>query len=235
MIRKSLKLRKTDIYVILIVMAVVYIIGNIVMVLATESDEKVIEAGTALAMASFIVYELMTSIGGSYKRWFNIEVSMGNTRKGFFVSQFIISVVRVALEYALLVILHFVNIAIINKLYPGQELAFSFDIILFSIYVPVVCLIFITFQMLAGSAWLKEKKIMLVFTWIIWMGICILPGRISDAVKDDKNTALANVGHFFINIFQNTNKIVIVLAGLALSLIMYAAAYLMTRKQEVEN
>ena len=89
--------------------------------------------------------------------------------------------------------------------------------------------------MLAGSAWLKEKKIMLVFTWIIWMGICILPGRISDAVKDDKNTALANVGHFFINIFQNTNKIVIVLAGLALSLIMYAAAYLMTRKQEVEN
>ena len=134
MIRKSLKLRKTDIYVILIVMAVVYIIGNIVMVLATESDEKVIEAGTAFAMASFIVYELMTSIGGSYKRWFNIEVSMGNTRKGFFISQFIISVVRVALEYALLVILHFVNIAIINKLYPGQELAFSFDIILFSIY-----------------------------------------------------------------------------------------------------
>lgn len=236
MILKELGLRKNEICIVTILLSVFFIIGNIVMVcIGADEDGKIMEFGTFLGIILIVLYGCMCALSGTYKNTFNLYVSMGCTRRHTFISYIVNSLAIFAVEYVFLLILHGINIAIINAVYPANSNIISMDKGLFSWYVLVVCIAIVTFQVVAGSLNMKFGAKTQYVVMIIWMAICILPGRISNAMENGENGILAKIGYTVKDIFTNGNHCAIVIICLAVCVLLMLISYLISAKQEVEE
>ncbi len=126
--------------------------------------------------------------------YFDVELSMGSTRKEFFVSHFALSLLAIAEVFALTVLLCKVEEALNRIQYAGADVGMELLPYLLRLGIPIIVLLVIVAD-LVGAFFLRFGKLVLAATWIAWMFLCIGVPRIHDAAEEAPRSFWGRIGN----------------------------------------
>lgn len=234
MILKVLKQRISEMWVLLGVSAFAYILGTIlfVVIMGIDKESTTFEIATLIeAIAATMVLIITGSF--TFSSNYNMAVGMGAVRKSYIPSYYLVNLIFIFAEYGLVVVSHFIESAQINMLYPSYEKEAGIENVLFTEYTIPVLLLLGAIQLVAGCCMLKFGKKAFWVMWVMWMALCIVPGRIGDIVENNPQGEVANVinsiGRFFQSVSMPVINVVIVLITVG----CLAITWLMARRQQV--
>lgn len=213
------------------------LIGVILLQILIRTDRSIdtyFPLGTLLGAVVFCVYAFLVSVTG-FRQYFNVEISMGCTRKNFFFSYFAVSVLSNLVGVLLVLAIGRAEGILYTVLYPhmamDKEINFLFYIGKFGI--PVSFAIAIVGVFCSAMILRFGRKAFWVF-WMIWMIGCIGGPQIQNAVADSPNSLLGMLGSMVLRgiraVPRNVWAILVTMFCAACLLI----SYLIVRKQQVD-
>ena len=138
-----------------------------------------------LAMLFFAFVEVVV--------YFNVELSMGSTRREFFVSNFVVCLLATAEVFVLTVLLYKVEEAL-NRIQGAGGKTIQLLPYLLRIGIPIVALLVIVAG-LVGAIFLRFGRPVMVIAWIAWMFLCIGVLRIHDAAEEAPDSLWGRIGN----------------------------------------
>ena len=159
---------------------------------------------------------------------FNLALGMGRTRKSFFVSEVLMEIFKYSIIFFAGFISYIIQKNIFSDLQEKTGLThfFRWDIIIIAVLGGTA--VSILFSMLTVK---YEKKII----WVIYMLLCLLPGRIEEAMQKNDNLLLAKFGHWIIKILDNIDKTKCMMAGGVVIVIFLAVSPFITLNQDIKS
>ncbi len=125
--------------------------------------------------------------------YFNVELSMGSSRKEFFVSYLVMTLLAVVEIFALTAVLCTAEEALNRVQSAGGEMIKLLPELI-RIGVPIVVLLVIVAG-LVGALFLYFGRPVLVAAWIAWMFLCIGVPRIHDAAEETPGSFWGRIGN----------------------------------------
>ncbi len=193
-----------------------------------------IPVGIILSAALGLLILLILSVV-QFMMHFNLSVSMGTSRKNFFLAHMLNTL---ALHLAALLILAAVSpleIFAWKLFFPDMVMKAGFWESVCSVLkygVPaILCEIFT--GSLCAALWLRFGKIAGVTLWILWMVLCMAGPRIFSAHMEAPDSFWGKISGAIIGFFTSASVLKLVVSGLIFALIALAGAYACIRKQEV--
>ena len=125
--------------------------------------------------------------------YFNVELSMGSSRKEFFVSHLVVALLAVAEIFVLTAVLCTAE-EILNRIQcaGGETVKLLPELIRFGI--PIIVLLVIVAG-LVGALFLCFGRPVLAAAWIAWMFLCIGVPRIHDAAAEVPDSFWGRIGN----------------------------------------
>lgn len=215
-----------------------WLIGSVMMAVVFHFNpaEDRPEAGIATLLAAMILlfYVLIVGIFG-FATEFNLAVGMGLTRKQFMpaylAATFMIEAVLAVFLYGL----HFLETQGMRFFYSDLKEARAVGTILFSGYLIPGLLLLSAVQIFVGSILLKYGRKVMWFFWALWMVLCLLPGRISEAMADEPDTLPARFGFGVQKVLQALDGAVGIVLFLAVLSALLAVSVCLIRRQQVTS
>ena len=211
-----------------------YIVGDILCQIIMRTDKDVnsyFAAGTVVGgcvAALFIVLLLAVEVSVH----FNLEISMGFTRKYFWASYFTVSFAGCILNVAFLAVLNAVENSFLKMLYPGWENEIDFQPYLLK-WGLLAALILAVAGCLCGILIMRFGRKAFWTLWALWMiGFLGVP-RIADAVESAPNSLFGKIGNAaagFAGSIPLQNWVVFAIVASVAGL---AASYILIRRQQV--
>lgn len=198
--------------------------------MANEEKQTWFLLGTVLAFTCCVMLGTITGMI-NYGTSFNMMVTMGRTRKEFYVANFVSSIVNNLLGMAAILLFAALERGFGMLVYQEAEYeaieGFLFDFRVIIAYVLGMAVL----RMVLGALFLRfGNKLM----WVIW-GICILVGIMAKGISravESKNAVmlwLQEAGKGFLHL----EKVLQVFIMLAVSAVLVVGAWLLTRKRAV--
>lgn len=161
-----------------------------------RQEAQYIPLGTIMALGLCGLGILFTQIF-QIELIFDLEISMGSTRRTFFLSYLLVQALYNVGNYILLVLLVLLEkkirpFLIAQDITVGKkaELIWSWTIR----YGFPALLVFTIVSILFGTLWMYFGKVAGVILWILWMALCLGGPNIADAVTDAPNSILGRIG-----------------------------------------
>ncbi|MBO7386607.1 MAG: hypothetical protein J6U15_02270 [Lachnospiraceae bacterium] len=140
------------------------------------------------------VFVLLFGVAFSERNSFTLAVTMGVTRKNYFLSRYVVLLLQIILTLAAMALM----IGIDKFMFPGAEHESMFDVFKVSpVTLIVVCLIFPVFSMFMGMLYVRFERKFFWAVWALWMlGSLGIPRALS-AMGERPDSTIAKIGFFF--------------------------------------
>lgn len=212
--------------------------GTVLFELIMRLEEVHDELPTTFEMAFFIAFVcyIVNFFGygiSGVNQSFNQVVGMGCTRKNFFIGHSLTCLINSLVGAATLMLVYVTEHWRLRAwwgAYPCETDFLSFatpGIVCFIVLALAVFQLFVSFVMLRF-----EKKAFWVF-WALWMFGCLVVPRIVDDVEDGKQSALAKLGNFAIDVVTAIPAGTWLIIGSVITLGMYTISYFGFKRQHV--
>ena len=195
MIKKNLLVELKDIFAFI---AIPFAGGLFGMVISTiiyfaSGREFYMELSSFMVMIVG-VFCLLFGVAFSERNSFTLAITMGVTRKNYFLSRYIVLLLQIVLTLAAMALM----IGIDKLIFPGAVHQSMLNLLSISpVTVIVVCLIFPVFSMFMGMLYVRFDRKFFWAVWGIWMlGSLGIP-RALTAMSDRPDSAIAKIGFFF--------------------------------------
>ena len=212
--------------------AVGLILHTIIMRLDSTA-ESYFSMGTIMAMVMGVMYCFILSIT-QIRLYFNMEISMGCTRKQFFVSYFVVCLV-VDLVYPLaLAVLGIGENALNRAWYPN--LTNEIDLVPYILKWGIPTAILITIAAgFCGVLLLRFGRPAFWILWAIWMILAIGLPQIHDAMKEAPDSLFGRIGNAVFGAFGGVSRSAVIGAAAILGLACLAGSWFFVRRQQVTS
>ena len=201
-----------------------------------RQEAQYIPLGTIMALGLCGLGILFTQIF-QIKLIFDLEISMGSTRRTFFLSYLLVQALYNVGNYILLVLLVLLEkkirpFLIAQDITVGKkaELIWSWTIR----YGFPALLVFTIVSILFGTLLMYFGKVAGVILWILWMALCLGGPNIADAVTDAPNSILGRIGLGIAGISSFFSGVVGIITGIIILAVVLAAIYYMIQRQAVQ-
>ena len=237
-IKSLLKIEAADISIMMIIVVVVMISGGVIdyFLYSGSTSEMVAEIGVIMAIASYVLYELVFE-GIGMGQIFNNSLAMGVTRKRFFPSYVILCIMKNTLGLLIIIVLGAVERLYCRNVFY-DNVHEDVYMILFTgrgLFITISLMLLVTvISVFVGALILRFGKKAFWPMWFVWMIVCLLPGKIGKMIDPDGKISdmLGKNVHMFLNadVFVPVWSIIF----LALCAIFYLITYrLIIKKQRV--
>lgn len=163
---------------------------------------------------------------------FNLEVSMGCTRKHFFVSYYLVSFVELLLNWGLMILLNVIDRRLSRWMYPELTEEVNYFPYLLKWELPVTAGI-VTLGVFCGAVLMRFGKKAFWVLWCLWMILCIGGPRVWNAVEDAPGSVFGRIGTGIGMIVKAVPTDTWIGSILCISLLGAVAAYLLLKRQQV--
>ncbi len=211
-----------------------FLVGQILHALILHTDPTAthsVPLGSILAAAAAVVFVIMESTS-SIRTLFHMEVSMGCTRKRFYVSFFTVQLTSCAAAFLLLLFLAWIENDLNAWLYPGLAAKLDFMEGLLKWGVPAALAV-TTVGDFCGTLLMRFGRTAFWILWAVWMLLCVGFPQVHDAIEEAPGSFFGVLG---MRILEMTGKVPTGgwMALLAAAVIGCAVgAWQIIRKQEV--
>ena len=179
---KDLRLHKNGILGQLLVLLGAFLFGVILVTIIMLTDDDPGSwfcMGTLMAGLVLVAIALFTSAFG-YPQEFMLALSMGRTRKEFMVSYYLRMLVTLLLGWALVLLLHRIELSVYPLLFPQYENEIFFGFLTnWRVMLPVFLLLPVL-SMFLGALYGKYGKKGLMGFYFIWLFCCFVLPRMFD-------------------------------------------------------
>ena len=179
---KDLRLHKNGLLLISLglVCAAAFGMVLVAIIMHTEDDPGTwFCMGTLIASLVLMMLSLFTSAWG-YPQEFMLALSMGRTRKDFLFSYYLRMMVQLILGWAVILLLHQIELRACTVLYPQYENEIYFSFLTdWRVLVPVFLLLPIL-SMFLGALYSRHGKKGLFVFYLVWMFCCFILPRMFD-------------------------------------------------------
>lgn len=234
--KKQLRLQRSDwlIGVPLILGGMIFGIALMVFLVNMEGISETkgyIPMGTLLGMIMGGFFCAMVMVGALPVN-FNLQVSLGCTRKRFFVSYYLTWTLGALAYYALLLALWRAECLLYGRLWPTLECRADFGGPLLRWGIPV-CVVLPTVAGFMGTLVMRfGRKAGIVF-WVAWMVVCLGGPRVADAMEEAPDSVYGRIGTGILELCNTVPGGVWAAGILAVALVCLAGAYGIIRRQQV--
>lgn len=182
--------------------------------------------GCALALFIVIILAVQISIH------FNLEISMGFTRKYFGISYFTVSYVGCLLNVGFLTVLNLAENSFLKMLYPGWSNEVNLQPYLIR-WGALAALVLTVLGSFCGILLMRFGRKAFWTLWVLWMAGCLGIPRITDAMEDAPGSLFGKIGNAaagFVGSIPLQNWVIFAVCA---SIAGLAASYLLIRRQQV--
>lgn len=233
MIKKQFSIQWRDWILMLAFEAGAFLFGFILFsVIMRFSDESTYFAmGTVMGAMMALIFSVVQSLSGM-QIYFNVEISMGMTRKQFLVSYLMTCFCANILNMVLLVGLNALENTLLRTIYAGltEEINFLPYLIRWAFPAAVLLAVYGGF---CGTLLLRFGRKAFWIMWVLWMFGCLGIPKISDAVTENPESVYGKIGVFLGDVLRGISPNVWITAACVLGIGAFAGMWIILRKQEV--
>ena len=236
MIKKQFQIRYKDLFGILATAAASFAASTILLtvIMAYGKENTVFEIGTFMVIVMIIVLSIMVGTV-KFTTQFNNAISMGKTRKNFFVSYTVVTIVMTSLEAIMVYAFHYIERMEFRIFYTAIPLEFDMSTVLRVPYVMMAVLLCSTLQLLLGSMVLRFGRKFFWAIWAVYMMICLLPSRVEKAMDSGSDSVLATFGRWVSTVFSGLTPQFLFLWSVIFIVVCLVISGMSLRKQQVIN
>lgn len=196
-----------------------------------KGQDTYVAIGTVVTVMMALLYSAIMTLS-MFRFYFNIEVSMGSTRKDFFLSFFGINILWNLVYVGVVALICQAENSLCRVWFPASSNELDFLPYVARWGIPLAFLLPMVMG-LCSAAILRYGKKMSGILLILWMTLCIGGPRVSEAVRKAPNSLFGKLGRGIMAIIRllpgNIWLCLMAVGGLA----CLGAAYLIMRRQEV--
>lgn len=234
--KKQLRLQRRDwlIGVPMILGGMLFGIAVMVFLVKMEGISEIkgyIPVGTLLGMIMCGVFCGLVMIGALPVN-FNLQVSLGCTRKQFFVSYYLTWMLGVLVYYALLLALWRAECLLYERLWPALECGADFGGPMLRWGIPV-CVVFPIVGGFLGAMIMRFGRKAGIVLWVVWMVVCLGGPKVADAMEEAPDSVYGRIGTGILELCNTVPGGVWAAGILAVALLCLAGAYGIVRRQQV--
>lgn len=235
MIRKYVYVTKAEIKFSLGILICSFLGGQLIAALMRmfgDGDEKIVTMSTLFMISAIAFIALIQGMMGIVGE-FNLIVGMGVTRKQFFTSFSLYTIIEYLIFTGFVYVGYFLEQGILKMVYDEREKLVPMNGFLLTPYVIPALFLLLGFSFCCGALVLKFGKKIFWGLWAIWMFCCFFLSRIVHGLEKNMSgevtEELINFGKRIVQWGEGVHCI-IMFVGAA---ILFYTAYLMIRKQRV--
>lgn len=192
-----------------------------------------VELGTIIGSATWLLFvgiTLLSEVGAN----FNMEISMGFTRKEFFVSFYAAVLIFDLLCVPLIFVFNCVERMVLSGIFRNMEVEWSVYPFLLKWGIPIsVAVIFV--MGFWGALMLRFGKKAGVILWCLWMFGAVFVPRVLDTAEAAPTSLFGKIGVCLANVLHRVPGNGWIFLIVLLSVLSLAGSYLILRKQQVTN
>lgn len=204
-IKSLLKIVAGDIGIMMVIVSVVMIAGGVIdyFLYSGSTSETVVELGIIMAIASYVLYELIFE-GIGMGQIFNNSLAMGVTRKRLFPSYVILCIMKNTIGLLIIIVLGAAERFYCRRAFPDNAKEDVY-MVLFTgrgLFITISLMFLVSIiAVFVGALILRFGKKAFWPLWAVWMMACLLPGKLGKVIDPDgeiSNMLGKNV-HMFLN------------------------------------
>ncbi|MDD3795678.1 MAG: hypothetical protein PHE06_06875 [Lachnospiraceae bacterium] len=209
---------------------IVFCVIQLIVHFTDMSYQQFVSIGTTFGCVVAVFYALVIEIQVGY--YFNLEISMGCTRKHFFLAFYLVNLVFGLLTLVLLSAICMAEMGLNRLLHPGVESMFNILPHFPSIGIgvaaalPMVC-------GFAGALNMRFGKKAFWVLWGIWMFAWIGIPQISEAAENAPGSIFGRIGNGVSALLKMVPGNIWIVLAVTSSLACFAGSFLILRKQAV--
>lgn len=236
-LKKQLKVMLDEILFFYLLILGGCLAGVIIMQILIRVDKSIdtyFPLGALIGAMMFLFYAFIVTITG-FRQYFNMEISMGCTRKQFFFSYFTVSVLGNAVGGLLVRAFGHAEETVYPVLHPHMSMEYGASMLSYAIRYCIPAALVVTIFGIFFSAMMLRfgRKAFWVF-WTLWMIGCIGGPRIYDAVSESPKSVLGMLGGALYQGFRSVPGTIWRMAVVILCMACLVISYVIVRKQQVE-
>ena len=237
-IKSLLKIVAGDIGIMMVIVSVVMIAGGVIdyFLYSGNTSETVVEIGIIMAIASYVLYELIFE-GIGLGQIFNNSLAMGVTRKRLFPSYVILCIMKNTIGLLIIIVLGAAERFYCRRAFPDNAKEDVY-MILFTgrgLFITISLMFLVSIiAVFVGALILRFGKKAFWPLWAVWMMAYLLPGKLGKMIDPDGE--ISNMLGKNVHMFLNADVFVPVwsIIFLALCGIFYLITYkVIIKKQSV--
>lgn len=233
-LKKQMSILKKDLLYTPLFVFGVGLAGIILHYIIVRTDDTTVTCfpmGTLLAMIMLMIVGLILA-GMSVSTYFNVEISMGSTRRQFFWTYYFFYVLYYLLAVCILAIFNEIENYVLTVLYPAMEIEIKFTSyiwkygILIAVAMPILSILF-------GMLILHFGTKAFWVLWALWMFGCIGIPRIIDAVEEAPQSLFGRIGTWVGNLIFHIPSSVWIGVALIGYIVCMISSWKLMKKQQV--
>ena len=237
-IKSLLKIVASDIGIMMVIVSVVMIAGGVIdyFLYSGSISETVVEIGIIMAIASYVLYELIFE-GIGMGQIFNNSLAMGVTRKRLFPSYVILCIMKNTIGLLIIIVLGAAERFYCRRAFPDNAKEDVY-MVLFTgrgLFITISLMFLVSIiAVFVGALILRFGKKAFWPLWAVWMMACLLPGKLGKMIDPDGE--ISNMLGKNVRMFLNADVFVPVwsIIFLALCGVFYLITYkVIIKKQSV--
>ena len=237
-IKSLLKIVAGDIGIMMVIVSVVMIAGGVIdyFLYSGSTSETVVEIGIIMAIASYVLYELIFE-GIGLGQIFNNSLAMGVTRKRLFPSYVILCIMKNTIGLLIIIVLGAAERFYCRRAFPDNAKEDVY-MVLFTgrgLFITISLMFLVSIiAVFVGALILRFGKKAFWPLWAVWMMACLLPGKLGKMIDPDGE--ISNMLGKNVRMFLNADVFVPVwsIIFLALCGVFYLITYkVIIKKQSV--
>lgn len=189
-----------------------------------EPDTTVFPLGSFLTILIMVLISVLAA-GSRMLSRFNMEISMGATRKEFFVGCVAQMVLLNAINGILLLVLSKMEAYKLQRFYPDYEVELEIEAVVQPMIVFCLAIVLVSLSIFFMAFILRLGKNGFWAIWGLYMVGCLGMAKFGDRIEFSGNVALD---------YMKGNGVVFVLGILVFAVLCIAGSWLMIRKQAVQ-
>ena len=238
-VKRQLKLTY-DHAILCYVMSILGFLAAMVMWVALRNvlreEAQYIPLGTIMALGLCGLCILFTQLF-QIKLMFDLEISMGSTRRTFFLSYLLVQLFYNVGNYILMLLLVLLEkktrpFLITQDIAVGKkaEQIWSWTIR----YGFPALLVFTIISVLCGTFLMYFGKVAGTILWVLWMALCLGGPNISDAITEAPNSVLGKIGLGITGVMSFFSGITGMIVGIVIMIAVLIIIYCMMQRQAVQ-
>lgn len=188
-IKSLLKIVAGDIGIMMVIVSVVMIAGGVIdyFLYSGSTSETVVEIGIIMAIASYVLYELIFE-GIGLGQIFNNSLAMGVTRKRLFPSYVILCIMKNTIGLLIIIVLGAAERFYCRRTFP-DNVKEDVYMILFTgrgLFITISLMFLVSIiAVFVGALILRFGKKAFGPLWAVWMMAYLLPGKLGKMIDPD--------------------------------------------------
>ena len=226
----------SELYTTLLIMLVCWIVGIIILAALLKFDLEAttcVTIGTLLAVFIVIFMNIIFGII-SFGCSFNTAISFGSTRKEFLVAEGVTAYLNMAIETAIILIMHSMETALYKMIYTGRECEDMGAFLSNYRLVLGIVLVIPAVRMFCGAFILKYRRVAYWTLWGLWMVGFMGAGNFADYIEENPESTAAKIFTGISDFAIGMPGIAQIAAFVLVLCIIISGPVLLIRKQAVQ-